>query len=250
MQIGTPLSLLGAVLVLWAIGSTAASALSLRRLWKKLRGGQAPDHRKDWRRKARRYRLSFAAYLVLAAVYFIGLLRLWSLASEGAFETPLAAYADPIPFATMEDLVPGSVYVPESQSVPADTVEEHRDPLAPIQLRLTQHGTLRLDGKTVLSGGWNAEYYETAAPWMARQIAREHIANDRRRNRNHFSEIVLPEPVDADFVSVYSAVFTTAVVVQGNRVAHVTFYQLNRDESRDIPVETWVSLLAESLREP
>ena len=77
VQIGTPLSLLGAVLVLWAIGSAAASALSLRRLWKKLRGGQAPDHRKDWRRKARRYRLSFAAYLVLAAVYFISLLRLW-----------------------------------------------------------------------------------------------------------------------------------------------------------------------------
>ena len=250
VQIGTPLSLLGAVLVLWAIGSTAASVLSLRRLWKKLRGGQAPDHRKDWRRKARRYRLSFAAYLVLAAVYFISLLRLWSLASEGAFETPLAAYADPIPFATMEDLVPGSVYVPESQSVLADTVEEHRDLLAPVQLRLTQHGTLRLDDKTVLSGGWNAEYYETAAPWMARQIAREYIANDRRRNRNHFSEIVLPEPVDADFVSVYSAVFPTAVVVQGNCVAHVTFYQTNRDESRDIPAQTWVSLLAESLREP
>ena len=85
--------------------------------------------------------------------------------------------------------------------------------------------------------------------WPAR-LRGEYAANDRRRNRNRFSEIALAEPVDADFVSVYTAVFPTAVVVQGNRVAHVTFYQTNRDESRDIPAQTWVSLLAESLREP
>ena len=88
-------------------------------------------------------------------------------------------------------------------------------------------------------------YYETAAPWMARELAREYEWYDWRRNREHYTPLALPDGLDADYASAYSAVFPTVVLVKGNHMVRASLYQTSENVS--IPLGEWAAILAESL---
>lgn len=245
LTIGTPVSLLGNLLVLWSIGSSAASFLSLHRLWKRLRGGGALDHRKNWRRRARWYRRSLAAFLLLFAVFLGSLLALWNADTLGEFTEPYENWQGRLPFATLEDFFPGAEFSPHGGGLLESTVDVHTDLLAPRIFSLSQTGTLRLPDGRSFSGGLTVDYFETAAPWMARELAREYEWYDRRHNRERFEAIALPEGLDADCASAYYAVFPTAVIVRGNVMVRATLYQTS--EQVQLSTDEWIPILAESL---
>lgn len=247
LMIGTPVSLLGNVLVVWSIGSSAASAVQLHRLWKRLRAGQPLNHHKNWQTRARRYHGSLVAYFFLLVTFFGCLLALWNADARGDFTQPLEDYGETLPFATMEDFVPDAQFQPRSDGMLESTVERHTDWLAPQILSVHQSGSLRLaDGRTV-SGGLTVDYYETAAPWMARELAREYEWYDQRRNRNYYHPLSLPDSLQADYASAYTAVFPTVVLVHGNQMIHASFYQTSPEA--ELSLEDWVCALDRSLAE-
>ena len=245
LTIGTPVSLLGNVIVVWSIGSSAASFLSLHRLWKRLRGGEPLDHRKDWRRRARRYRGSLAAYFLLLLIFLGSLLALWNADARGGFTEPYEDWQGKLPFATLEDFFPGAEFSPRDGGLLESTVDVHSDILAPQIFSVHQTGSLLLPDGRVFTGGLTVDYYETAAPWMARELAREYEWYDHRRNRKYYEPLELPDELAADHASAYSAVFPTVVLVKGNRMVRASLYQTSENVS--IPLGEWTATLADSL---
>ena len=245
LTIGTPVSLLGNAVVLWSVGSSAASYLSLRRLWKRLRSGESLDHRKNWQQRARWYRGSLAAYFLLCFVFLGCLLALWNADTRGDFTEPYGEWQGKLPFATLEDFFPGAEFSPRDGGLLESTVEVHSDILAPQIFSVHQTGSLRLSDGRVFTGGLTVDYYETAAPWMARELAREYEWYDHRRNRKYYEPLELPDELAADHASAYSAVFPTVVLVKGNRMVRASLYQTSENVS--IPLGEWTATLADSL---
>lgn len=246
LTIGTPVSLIGNAVVLWSVGSSAASYLSLRRLWKRLRSGESLDHRKNWQQRARWYRGSLAAYFLLCFVFLGCLLALWNADARGDFTEPYTDWQEKLPFATLEDFFPGAVFTPRGDGLLESEVDVHSDILAPQILSIHQTGSLKLpDGRT-FTGGLTVDYYETAAPWMARELAREYEWYDKRRHYDSFESLPLPDSLEADYASAYSAIFPTVVLVQGNRMVHASLYQTSNHVN--ISLADWTIILAESLK--
>lgn len=244
LTLGTPVSLLGNAVVVWSIGSSAASAVHLHRLWRRLRTGQALNHHKDWRLRARRYRWSLAAYLLLLCVFLGCLLFLWNADARGDFTKPVRDYGE-LPFATMEDFFPGAKFEPDSSNLFESTVDFHSDWLAPQILSFHQNGTVSLADGRAVSGGLTVDYYETVAPWMARELAREYEHYDRRNNQKYYQALSLPDSLEADYARAYTAIFPTVVLVRGNQILHASFYQTSPEA--EIPLEDWVRVLDQSL---
>ena len=249
LTVGTPVSLLGNAVVVWSIGSSAASFASLHRLWKRLKGGQPLDHRKNWRQRAGRYRWSLAAYGLLCLVFLGCLLALWNADARGDFTEPYADWQGRLPFATLEDFFPGAKFTQrEGGGFLESTVDVHTDILAPQILSVHQTGSLRLPDGSVFSGGLTVDYYETAAPWMARELAREYEWYDRRRNKSSYQPLALPDTLEADYASAYTAVFPTVVLTKGSRIVRASLYQTS--EEAQIALGDWAAILAESLERP
>lgn len=53
IAMGTPLALAWNLLLIWSILDSLFSTLYLRGLWKKLKDGAPPDHKKEWKSRAR-----------------------------------------------------------------------------------------------------------------------------------------------------------------------------------------------------
>ena len=245
IQVGTPLYLLFQAVIFWSAAGSLRSALHLRRLYRRLRAGQPLNHRKDWRRRSRRYRASQILCLVLTLAVAGLLLRLWSIDASGENQIPLAEYQGELPFPTMEDLLPGAAYTASVMDY-TNYVEEKSDLLAPAVFSFSQNGRLALPGDGALSGGLTVEYYETLAPWMARELAREYEQYDRRRNGKHYAPLEVPPGLGVDYAAAYTAIFPTVILTEGNRMLRVSFYQ--NPEGCEIPLEEWAAVFARSLQ--
>ena len=198
-----------------------------------------------WQYVARRYRGSLAAYFLLLLVFLGSLLALWNADARGGFTEPYEDWQGKLPFATLEDFFPGAEFSPRDGGLLESTVDVHSDILAPQIFSVHQTGSLRLPDGRVFTGGLTVDYYETAAPWMARELAREYEWYDHRRNRKYYEPLELPDELAADHASAYSAVFPTVVLVKGNRMVRASLYQTSENVS--IPLGEWTAILADSL---
>ena len=108
-----------------------------------------------------------------------------------------------------------------------------------IEYRENAHVALP-DG-SVLSGGLDVDYYETASPLLARIIAYEFQRGVNRAG--HYAEYELP-PLDADYAAGYMEYFPTVVLQKGCRVLRATFFQTG---TSTMSYEDWVKIVADSL---
>ena len=244
LQLGTPLSLLGYALLIWSVFSSLASVLHLRRLWKRLRAGRPPDHRKNWKKRAHRYRVSLAAYLCLLLVWGGFLFSEWHVEMAGKNEIPLENGGEDIPFATLEDLASGGTFVRKDAEY-GNIITRRADWLAPEMISLSENGILYLKDGRVISGGIRVDYYETLAPWMARELAREYEAHDRRFYKENFIEMEIPQELEGDRVAVYNAIFPTVILSEGNRMIRYCFYQ--NTDAAPISLEEWTDVVLDSV---
>ena len=109
-----------------------------------------------------------------------------------------------------------------------------------IEYREYAHVTLP-DG-SLLQGGLDVEYYETASPLLARILAFEiHRAAKRAK---HYAEYELP-PLGVDYAVGYMEYFPTVVIQEGCRILCTTFYQTGEDTV--LSYADWVTVMAETM---
>ena len=236
-EIGTWRVLWATAMVFWAVWISAAAVFSLRRLRKKLAAGEPLSHRKNWKRNARQHRLGLLLFLVQAIAWVICMLSAWKADIMETNVRPLAEDPGPYPFATLADLAAGGTYRQED-SYRSNRVERRSDWLAPVIIEYREYGSGKTEAGERFQGGLIIEYYETATPWLAREIGREYLS-EARRNK-HYKEIPL-KGLDADWSAAYHEIFPTVLLQKGSRIMRITFYQT---ADSTIPVEEWAGCFA------
>ncbi len=204
----------------------------LRKLRKRTADGIAPDHGKDWRKKAAYNRIRPFVSAALLIIWVCLFLNGWSNDISDKNVIPLESYTDDIPFATMEKLIPGSDFEYTDYGY-SNTIELRSDPLAPTVVYLDQTGKIMLDGQCIIEGGLSVDYYETIAPTLAMELAHEHQRDDKHDYKKYYTLLETPE-LDVDYAVAYKALFPTVIIVDGNKIAHITFYSFSGDHDFDI----------------
>lgn len=244
VQTGTWRMLWGCILILWALCSAALRVVHLRQLRGRLVQGEMPDHQKNWRQSARWYRVSGIIFLLLSVAWIAVLLHGWSDEVLDDSQLPLSTPAGQYPFATIADLSPEGIYQMEDFST-GNTVKQSSDWLAPLMLEYHETASVDLGNGRMFRGGLIVDYYETASPWLARELSRE-LLNEGRHER-HYQAYVLPE-LAVDYAAGYFEFgdFPTVILCRSNRVMRATLYQTS--VSYTMPFDEWARRMAESFR--
>jgi len=240
-MLGPFLSLAGAALLAWALYVSLARVLHLRRLRKKLAGGEGMDHGKNWQQKALLYRTGAVLSVALLLAWFGVLLGKWSDAATRGDQEPLASYTGTLPFATIADIAGEGEYSLRN-SVSASSIRTDGNWLAPRIISLYENAAVMLPGGRSVEGILYVDYYETASPCLAREIARELLTQGKRAT--HFEEMPLPA-LDVDYAFAFNGYLPTLIVQKGNRVMRVAFLQTSENDV--IPFDDWVRVYTENI---
>ncbi|MPN50967.1 hypothetical protein SDC9_198608 [bioreactor metagenome] len=157
-------------------------------------------------------------------------------------EQLLSDYTDTLPFATMVDLAPAGQFSLDPLDF-NNTIELGSDWLAPKIITLHENATIKLPNGQSLRVELYIDYYETAALWLAREVAREYLSMDKRSS--HYQELQLPD-LNVDYSFAYNAISPTLIVQEENKVMRVSLYQTSSDYN--IPVDVWVRTFVDSIK--
>ncbi len=144
------------------------------------------------------------------------MLTAWQRDTDKVDTVSLADFKEPVPFATMADLLPQGQFTLDDMGF-GNEVTLRSSWLAPSFIEFGQAGTVKNDKNTV-QGGINVEYYHTVSPLLARLLAKELQRYDRRLS--HYEALFHPQPrseLGADSVTGYTAIFPTLVMVKGEK---------------------------------
>lgn len=244
IHLGAPIFLLGHLLILWTIFSPLREFFHLRKLSRRLQVGLPANHHKDWKKSARRHFAAKGIFLILLAVWIGLVLTAWQRDTDKADTVSLADFKEPVPFATMADLLPQGQFILDDMGF-SNEVTLRSSWLAPSFIEFDQVGTVKNEEKTV-QGGINVEYYHTVSPLLARLLAKELQWYDKK-GPSHYEALSTPSAAElgVDSVTGYTAIFPTLVMVKGETVLKVSFYQTS--PSYTMPLEEWAPIFAQSL---
>lgn len=242
-EIGTPLFLLGTILVIWGFFSSLSSALHLRKLKKQLLNGTELNHKKNWRPWATFHRVEPLCFLILLFIWLGGIFYGNYQEYTEANEIPLQDYTNPLPFATMADLRPDGTFTYDNSLGLSNKITVKTDFLIPVSIHLLEDGQIDLPNGTSLTGGLVIEYYQASTPFLSKELFRELLSRDRKSK--HYEPLPF-SPSGVEKSAVYSTFFPTVLLQKGNEVLYVSFYQTSPEN--EIPLEEWVSLFADSLQ--
>lgn len=166
-----PQYLLGfAVVAVLGLGLTLYRAFYLWGLTRRLRRGQVPVRDARQRRRGMWLQGAQTAELAVLLLFIMALFARWGVPAA----QPLPDYADPLPFATLEDLAGGgTVDWDEENNYIHNRVTVSHTLTAPAVYDFEQHAVIRQGGRAVLAGGLYVDYYETRWPWLAERVGRE-----------------------------------------------------------------------------
>jgi len=245
LAIGSYLSLFGIMLLLWSFINLIIGAIHMGRLRKKLITYGTLDHNKPWKGKTRIYHMSRVLLPILTIVWLGMLLCEVIDYDKGIRKISLYSYEGQVPFATMKDFAPGGTYSMSDYGELTNYIRQGQDWLAPDMVEWKETASITFPDGSRVSGMWMVDYYETAAPWLARQVARESFIRDKLRGHFDKEKLQFPE-IEADYAVLYSSIGIPTVIIQRDRVvvcARFTFFSGQR-----MPEERWVRILADSIK--
>ena len=244
IYLGAPIFLLGHLLILWIIFSPLREFFHLRKLSRRLQEGLPADHHKDWKKSARRHFAAKGVFLALLALWIGLALTAWQRDADKVDTVPLSDFKEPLPFATMADLLPQGQFTFSDMGL-GNEVTPRSSWLAPSFIEFDQAGTVKNEEKTV-QGGIHVEYYRTLSPVLAHLLAKELQWYDKK-GPSHWEAIPTPsaQELEVDSVAGYTAIFPTLVMVEGEKVLKVFFFQTSPTST--MPLEEWAPIFAQSL---
>ncbi|MGE4353861.1 MAG: DUF2812 domain-containing protein [Oscillospiraceae bacterium] len=241
--LGTGFMLATLLLVLWAtLSGSIMRAFHFRKLRKQLVSGNGINHKKNWQKKSRFFHISTLLFLLFVLMWTGALLHIWRDNVMAVNEQALTNYAGELPFATIADLAPEGTFRLNDLKY-SNTVTVSSDWLAPTIITLHENATVTLPDGRYVQGGLYIDYYETAAPWLAREAAREYWVTDK--HASYYEALQLPD-LGVDCALAYNATLPTLILQEGNRVMRVMFYQTS--DSDALSLGDWGKIFADSIK--
>ena len=214
----------------------------LNRLQQELILGYLPEVHPN---KSSRITTHRVAAMAAAAVWILLVLILPVLKPHYHWQ-PIPEYAEPLPFATVEDLT-GGTFSTEKWSIKHNNEVGFRSTLlAGTQFQLVQCGQVFRDDERVSEGALEIDYYEMRTEWLAKRVFQEirHTASLSRGTYSKYVEKTTPElPVDQ--AAAYTNYHPTLLLRQGSKILRVRYLQTNWHVQ--IPLEQWAPVFAASL---
>lgn len=248
VHIGTLPMILIMIACLWMSIHSIVNATKLIRLRKKVLHGEETGSGKNWKKGAALYHSS---NFLRRCVYFGAIfLFLKLMGDQMIYEDyiPLAEYTKEMPFATMEDFLPGGEMELMNMKVGnLNTVREWSDLLSPVNFEWDEAGeVIHPDGR-VLSGVLDVIYHETKAPWIAKRLAREYLLKGREGKEFERLELEMEE---LDQVIAYDTKlrYPTVILREGSKIIYARFYT-HGDTKVTFELKEWAGMLAECLLE-
>ena len=246
LMIGTEIYLLLFAAMTWHVVNNIRNIIQLRKLEGQLKSGESL---RDCR--IAQHSMAYRAYILVPIVCFILLVvllavrmdysynRLYEDAPQG-YQT-LLSYAEPLPFARLEDAVNGVDIDIDTN----DTVKKEHDILAPLMLTVFQYDRYRMEDGTTRDYRVYVEYYEMIHPALAMRLAEEIHTEDKNFWDTRYTEYTLPS-LDVDYAIAYEAFNPKLILVKDNLVLAVS---LDSYGEEPLPIEQWSRVYAESLKQ-
>lgn len=181
----------------------------------------------DWRDTAQAYQTRHRLMHILSNGLLIVILLIMLPIPWGEGEVPLEEYPDPIPFPLIQDIVAPEL---QAQCSYHTYVVHEQDLLAPVMLEVTQRGRIAFGEDSYYGTILDIEYYQTVAPWVATQIAKEFFKYDRATFYYHDSVIheKMLSVQGAAYAAAYEMLSATVVVLaQDSEVIRILIYDIN-----------------------
>lgn len=222
--------LLSLYMYLYLFGALFLAARDLYhilRLSRRLRLGNAPDHRKNWHPAAWTYRISHG---ITVGAFSLVLLLAFGNFVQASSNQPITNYQGALPFATLQDLADGTVVRDEDEY---STLEMRSSLLAPTILEYRESGKILQGEKVMLETSLNIQYFDTRSPWLAQLLV-----NDLHQERSILAgePQPLPDLPGMDAAYAYSGkdgVFRQLILVQGYRVMCVLWTDYDGTQNFD-----------------
>jgi len=149
--------------------------------------------------------------------------------------------AEELPFATAEDLYPGSTFVPDEPWIieEVDHVAERSTPLAERQIILGQHGSFLPEKHDLYL---RVEYYDMRSEWLAKSLYRE-LRHQARLSKYYEARTVTDLPT-AQECAWQDIVTTFALLQNGDKVIQI---RLSQYDDPAMPLDTWAAIFANSI---
>jgi len=149
--------------------------------------------------------------------------------------------AEKLPFATAEDLYPGSTFVPDEPWIieEVDHVAERSTWLADRQIILNQNGSLSPANVELYL---RAEYYDMRSEWLAKALYRE-LQHQAKLERRYDSRTIADLSTAREFAW-QDMVLTCVLLQEGDRVLRV---RLSQYDEQTLSLDTWAEVFANSI---
>ena len=248
IHVGTIPMLLFMTACLWMSLHSIVGAVKLIKLRKKILNGEETGSGSNWKQGAGRYH---ANNIIRRCVYLVAIFMfLKVMEKQIIYEEyiPLTEYTKDMPFATMEDFLPGGERKLMNMQVGnMNTVREWSDLLSSVNFEWDEAGEVVHSDGRVLSGGLEVIYHETKAPWIAKRMTKEYLLKGKESKEFELLELELE---DLDQVIAFDSTlhFPSIILREGNKILYARFYTNGSDTVQFEP-EEWVGLLAECLIE-
>ena len=133
-------------------------------------------------------------------------------------------------------------YEPEDFLDFYNTYEAASTPLANTVVDWREYANIRVDGEDYPAAVLVVNYFDTASPWLARQLADE--LQRRAEKERFYSELEAPA-LDVDFCAAYTKVYPTILICQGSTVIEASV-KIRNEEGSDLFLH-WAQLQAERM---
>ena len=248
VHVGTIPMVLIMIACLWMSIHSIIGAIKLMKLRKKVMEGEETGSGSDWRKGTWIYH---ANNIIRRCVYIAAILLFLKLMGDQMiYEAyiPLDEYTKDMPFATMEDFLPGGERKLMNMKVGnMNTVREWSDLLSPVNFEWDEVGEVTHPDGRVLSGGLEVIYHETKAPWIAKRLAREYLLKGRESKE---FELLNLEIEGLDQVIAYNSTlhYPSIILRKGGKILHARFYT-HASGTVTYRLEEWAGMLSECLLE-
>jgi len=248
IHVGTIPMLVFMTACLWMSIHSIVNAVKLIRLRKKILNEEETGSGSNWKQGAGRYH---ANNIIRRCVYIVAFLMfLKVMEKQIIYEEyiPLTEYTKDMPFATMEDFLPGGERKLMNMQVGnMNTVREWSDLLAAVNFEWDETGEVVHSDGRVLSGGLEVIYHETKAPWIAKRLAREYLLKGKESKDFELLELEM-DRLDQVIAFDSTLHFPSIILQKGNKILYARFYT-NGSDTVQYELEEWAGLVAECLME-
>lgn len=241
--LGTPLIAAGLLILLESFVWRLMEVLHLRKLCNRMKNGESPIQKTDWKKGRHLYRARSVFSVVFTILWFAA-----AFTAKSDAEYLLQDYDQPLPFATLEAVFPDCEITIDDSFVDSKVIL-YSDILIPETLEYTFHGDIHFDQYESAYSILHVNYHEAASPFLARQLARDYQRHAGRQSRIFGSDKRIPydvSHVDADYIVCYNeGVNVILILCKGNEIIRCTYHAYGHDT--DPEIEHFAQVMAASL---